>query len=214
MWPRHRDQLRRQVSAFLVLRFAFYTRFDWKDVLTLQPYRYAFSRTSDSACPICHAPIANEPDKDPYSDSTNALMALLVVFYGRFVTTEMRELWLKEMQGKLDRRNMILLAAYLESLDGSLDARNAALGTLHSATPQSRSSLEQYLPIVVILPLPGIFVGELMVCGYSDNEIMMINLVYYVLLSFYQLGTCVKKEGYRAVLIALGLAVVFCLFCL
>ena len=42
----------------------------------------------------------------------------------------------------------------------------------------------------------------------------MINLVFYVLLFFYQLGMCVKKEGDRAVLIALGLAVVFCLFCL
>ena len=211
MWPRHRDQLRRQVSAFFVLLFAFYTRFDWKDVLTLQPYRYAFSRTSDSPCPICHAPIADEPDKESYSGSMNALMALLAVFHGRLVTTEMRELLLKEMQGKLDGRNMILLAAYLESLDGSLDARNAALGTLHSATPQSQSSLEQYLPIAMILPLPGIFVGVLMVCGYSD-EIRMINLVFYVLLFFYQMGMCVKKEGDRAVFIALGLAVVFCLF--
>ena len=99
------------------------------------------------------------------------------------------------MQGKLDGRNMILLAAYLESLDRSLDARNAALGTVHSATPQSQSSLEQYLPIVMILPLPGIFVGVLMVCGYSDNEIWMINLVSCVAFLLSVGNVCEERGG-------------------
>lgn len=51
-----------------------------------------------------------------------------------------------------------------------------------------------------------------MVCEYSNYEIRMINLDFYLLLFVYQLGMCVKKEGDRAVSITLGLAVVFCLF--
>lgn len=34
-----------------------------------------------------------------------------------------------------------------------------------------------------------------MVCEYSNYEIRMINLDFYLLLFVYQLGMCVKKRG-------------------
>lgn len=55
---------------------------------------------------------------------------------------------IKEFEGKLNNRDLLPLAAFLESLDALMDARNAALGLGTSALSvdeQNQSQWEDYL---------------------------------------------------------------------